>query len=519
MSREVVRWLRSDDTAEGGWAPYDALHTKALEQGYKSFKARARGSVKGVELPVRNGPGVRVDFRNMTESSADSDADADPVEVKRETGDAPVQTKGQKRARSPPAKDSASDDRPSPKKARVTGAAPVGHWHLHEDSVIVYSGKGVGLAAENFNGKVVGFDMDDTVITTASGNVHAKSATDWKFLLPKVPAVLKELHESGCRVILFSNQGGIQRKQGSLDESKATMVKSKIDAIRKKLGFPVEAFLATTYDAYRKPSAGMWELLEDSYPAPNGVAIDRARSVYVGDAAGRTIETLAGKGKDFSCGDRKFAHNVGVRFQTPENFYEGRKEAEFSWGKGFNPEREVSELADTPTTDGRTQFAKAGKQELVMFVGPPASGKSTFAQHFIDAGYTHVNRDTLKTPAKCLKLTRETLAAKGSVVVDNTNPKPETREEYIKIAQKNGVPVRCFYFTASKELAKHLNVMREVLTNGERRHVPDIAYNMYYSGFEEPTKDEGFQEITEISFTPKFDSDKHKKLFHQFLSE
>lgn len=47
--------------------------------------------------------------------------------------------------------------------------------------------------------------------------------------------------------------------------------------------------------------------------------IDRAASVYVGDAAGRPAAAAAGwPRKDFSDSDLKFAMNAGLPFQTPE---------------------------------------------------------------------------------------------------------------------------------------------------------------------------------------------------------
>ena len=45
-------------------------------------------------------------------------------------------------------------------------------------------------------------------------------------------------------------------------------------------------------------------------------------------------------------------------------------------------------------------------------------------------GYVWVNRDTLKTAAKCLKVAREALADGKSVVIDNTNPSGVARQEY-----------------------------------------------------------------------------------------
>jgi hypothetical protein len=70
-----------------------------------------------------------------------------------------------------------------------------------------------------------------------------------------------------------------------------------------------------------------------------------------------------------------------------------------------------------------------------------ASGKSTFVKtHLIPKGYVHVNRDTLKTADKCLKVCRESLKDGKSVVVDNTSPEPATRAQYIKLAEGPPLP-------------------------------------------------------------------------------
>jgi bifunctional polynucleotide phosphatase/kinase len=46
------------------------------------------------------------------------------------------------------------------------------------------------------------------------------------------------------------------------------------------------------------------------------------------------------------------------------------------------------------------------------------------------------------------------------VVIDNTNADREVRKVWISLATKLGLPIRCFHFTASKDLAKHNNLVR-----------------------------------------------------------
>lgn len=58
------------------------------------------------------------------------------------------------------------------------------------------------------------------------------------------------------------------------------------------------------------------------------------------------------------------------------------------------------------------------KPEIVLFVGYPSTGKTTFFnQHFAPAGYIHVNQDILKSRGKCLKVVDEAIVAGDSAVV------------------------------------------------------------------------------------------------------
>lgn len=137
----------------------------------------------------------------------------------------------------------------------------------------------------------------------------------------------------------------------------------------------------------------MWtELLKD-YELDES-AIDRQASIFVGDAGGRTALLRGGTTipKDFSCSDRNFAHNVGIRYQAPEEFF--LREEPRAFTRDFN-------LAKYPFTEGDPReaepaFEKINEKDIVIFCGPPGAGKSSFYwNHLKPLGYERVNQDIL----------------------------------------------------------------------------------------------------------------------------
>lgn len=207
-------------------------------------------------------------------------------------------------------------------------------------------------------------------------------------------------HPHSYRVIIVSNQGGLTlhpdpKSKGPKAQAanRVTAFKQKCNAILTQLDIPTSIYAATGRDIFRKPRTGIWaEFLEDY--GLEAKDVDMENSFYVGDAGGRIAELKSGDfgaTKDFSCSDRNFAHNLGIKFLTPEEYFLGLEPREF---------RRDFDLADFPFPEAineESPFEKKGGQELVVFCGPPGAGKSTFYHKFLKPlDYERVNQDTLK---------------------------------------------------------------------------------------------------------------------------
>ncbi|GMR48752.1 hypothetical protein PMAYCL1PPCAC_18947, partial [Pristionchus mayeri] len=358
--------------------------------------------------------------------------------------------------------------------------------------------------------KVASFDMDGTLITTKSGKVFPVDTSDWKFWSDRVPSKLRELHEKEeTKIVIFTNQKGLMTKQ--VDKGG---FKRKIEAIVKSAKVPIQVFVSIEAARYRKPMSGMWEHFTKHC---NGdIEVDKESSVFVGDAAGRH-KTKDRERKDHSCADRLFARNVGLRFETPEQFFEGKKGDEV-WGPvPFCPhdfaktERDLLEPKDAPLP--------SSEKEIIVMVGFPGSGKSSFAKRLEkDHGYVVVNRDSMGTWQKCVAAARNALREGKSVVVDNTNPDKESRKRYIVLAAEMGnVPVRCFEMTTSMHHAQHNVKYRMLFRSGPE--VSSMVLRMHSSKFEPPSLSEGFQSIVRVNFIPAFESEEEKKSYFQYLVE
>ena len=132
--------------------------------------------------------------------------------------------------------------------------------------------------------------------------------------------------------------------------------------------------------------------------------------------------------------------------------------------------------------------------EVVILIGLPASGKSTFYRERFAATHDHVSKDVMRHAARPQTRQQQSIAASlaagRSVVVDNTNPSRAARAAIVGLARQHGAQVSAYYFETSAADALRRNRARE-----GRDRVPDVAIFTVRKRLEPPEASEGFDRI------------------------
>ena len=140
--------------------------------------------------------------------------------------------------------------------------------------------------------------------------------------------------------------------------------------------------------------------------------------------------------------------------------------------------------------------------DCVIFVGLPASGKTTFYQQRFAPTHRHISKDhwpnASRADGRQAELIRAALSAGADLVVDNTHPAVADRAPVIALARALGARVVGYYFTASTREAVGRNRGRE----GKQR-VPDVAIFTKAKRMQPPTIGEGFHALYAVSIDPE----------------
>lgn len=177
----------------------------------------------------------------------------------------------------------------------------------------------VNVADEVFaKDKIAAFDFDGCLANTS---IRRPGPDAWSLLYPSIPKLLQDYHDDGFKLVIFTNESNIDRWKNSRQKAVDSKI-GRLTGFMKLIKAPVQVFISCAKeggdDLYRKPKDGMWVLLERHFN--NAIPIDKTRSFFVGDAAGRR--------GDHSDADLMFARAAGLKFLLPEDVFvepQGRK--------------------------------------------------------------------------------------------------------------------------------------------------------------------------------------------------
>lgn len=139
------------------------------------------------------------------------------------------------------------------------------------------------------------------------------------------------------------------------------------------------------------------------------------------------------------------------------------------------------------------------KKALIILVGPPASGKSTWGKKFAqEKGLTYVSTDELRAEfgtgeddqtasGKAFAIGRyrvsTALSAGKSVMIDATNVDHKARKGWIKIGRLQDAYIIAITFEVPKEELYRRDAQRN-------RHVGNEVIDRFYAKYSRPTTEE-----------------------------
>lgn len=134
--------------------------------------------------------------------------------------------------------------------------------------------------------------------------------------------------------------------------------------------------------------------------------------------------------------------------------------------------------------------------ELIMMIGIPASGKSTFCKTKFFNTHVRVSLDVLNTRNKQRQFMALCFGLQQRLVLDNTNVSRPERATHIAAAKANGFAVKGYYFESKVAACLERNAQRE-----GKEKIDPIGVIAKHKALELPAFAEGFDELYYVTLT------------------
>ncbi len=308
--------------------------------------------------------------------------------------------------------------------------------------------------------KFIFLNRDYTLIKSTSGSFFPKNADDWEFLT-NVKKTIELMIDNDFQIGITTNQPGIARGTTTI-EIQEEICKNIISSFDEKYHQRFHYFIADDPENL-KPNKSVFEnIIKDE-------KIDLFNSMVVGDTKA----------------DEIFAKNINLQFKPANKFFKN-------------------------------------SQQITIMVGFPASGKTAHYREYnpfdvrvcLDDFITSINED-YKIEWKNIyynieeKIMTDALADKLDIIIDRTNVNKKRRKRFMDIINKyktqkeehtkkpEDIRIVCKHLKIPLETCKDNYTISKVIPENKLWEVEDI-FDRMESEFEEPTLDEGFDEVITI---------------------
>ena len=262
------------------------------------------------------------------------------------------------------------------------------------------------------------FSFIETIVHNCTAGKIKKSPDNIiKFMFPNVKEKLEEIYSKNGSIILY---------QSATDKT-AEKYKHIFDEFKKLMNIPIAIFISSQKNKYSKPYTGIWNIINLAYKKYKKT-LNVKTSMYIGNLAGRL--NYQHKKLDYSCADRAFAHNIGLKFSTPERiFCENNKFELWEWDPDIIniKDRELALNAKPnipiPKIKDKIKLLPKSDNYTIIITGLQSCGKSTYAKkikRMMDADdicmeIISENKNTLEN---MIKLIESNLSKSKSVIID-----------------------------------------------------------------------------------------------------
>jgi predicted kinase len=128
--------------------------------------------------------------------------------------------------------------------------------------------------------------------------------------------------------------------------------------------------------------------------------------------------------------------------------------------------------------------------EMILLIGIPASGKSSFYKTHLFQKYMRISLDLYRNRNRQMQFLTLALSLQQCIAVDNTNVTSEDRATYISMARERGYNVIGYYFQSELSSCIERNAHRE---GKERINTAGVISK--YKNLQLPQIEEGFNRL------------------------